>query len=55
MEYDKNKYKVYTWKKILIAIPIWTIGGLGFGYFVKLFANKKGTPADSSRPLEKTL
>lgn len=34
-----------TWKKILIAIPIWTIGGLGFGYFVKLFANKKGTPA----------
>ena len=31
----------FSWKKVLISIPIWLIAGLGFGYFMKLFLGKK--------------
>jgi len=29
-----------TWKKLLLGVVIWTIGGLGFGYSMKVFMNK---------------
>lgn len=29
-----------TWKTLLLGIVTWTIGGLGFGYTMKLFMNK---------------
>ena len=32
-----------TLRKALIGIPVWTIGGLGFGYIMKLI-NGKGKP-----------
>lgn len=31
-----------TWHKILISIPICLVAGLGFGFFMKIFLNKKG-------------
>lgn len=30
-----------TWKSLLLGLIIWTIGGLAFGYIMKLFINKK--------------
>jgi hypothetical protein len=30
-----------TWKTLLLGLIIWTIGGLGFGYSMKLFMNWK--------------
>ena len=30
-----------TLKKTLLSIPIWTIGGLGFGYTMKLISGRK--------------
>ncbi len=29
-----------TWKSLLLGLVIWTIGGLAFGYIMKLFINK---------------
>ena len=29
-------------KSMLIGIPIWLIGGLGFGFFMKIWMNRKG-------------
>jgi len=37
-----------TWEKILIDIPIWTIGGLCFGYWMKWFLSRKGKKQSSS-------
>ncbi|MGM0634832.1 MAG: hypothetical protein ACQESK_02110 [Bacteroidota bacterium] len=31
-----------TWKTLLLGAVFWTIGGLGFGYSMKLFMNKTG-------------
>lgn len=31
-----------TWLRIYIGIPLWLISGLGFGYFMKKYLNKKG-------------
>ncbi len=31
-----------TWKRLLISIPLWLIGGLGWGYTMKMWMNKKG-------------
>ncbi len=31
-----------TRKSMLIGIPIWLIGGLGFGFFMKIWMNRKG-------------
>ena len=31
-----------TWRKILIAVPLWLIAGQGWGYWMKKWMNKKG-------------
>jgi hypothetical protein len=31
----------FSWKKVLISIPIWLVAGLLFGYSMKLFLGKK--------------
>lgn len=31
-----------TWESILIAVPIWTVAGLGWGYFMKWYLSKTG-------------
>jgi len=35
-----------TMNRILLAIPIWTIAGLGFGYYMKNFMNKKSKDSE---------
>lgn len=37
-----------TMAKILIGIPVWTLGGLGFGYSMKKWSGKKGVQVDTS-------
>jgi hypothetical protein len=37
-----------TWKRILIGIPIWTLGGLGFGFYSKYLLGRKGKRTASS-------
>lgn len=34
--------KEITQKSLLIGIPLWTICGLGWGYTMKVWMNKKG-------------
>ena len=29
-----------TWKSLILGLVMWTIGGLAFGYIMKLFINK---------------
>lgn len=35
-------HDLITWKGVLTSLPIWAIGGLGFGFMVKLINGKKG-------------
>lgn len=37
-----------TLKTILVGLVLWTLGGLGFGYFMKTFLNKKGATTDAN-------
>ena len=31
----------FSWKKVLISIPIWLLAGLAFGYTMKAFLGQK--------------
>ena len=30
-----------TWKKVLVGIPFWALGGLGYGYVMKQIMHRK--------------
>lgn len=34
--------EIFSWRRVVIGIPIWTLAGLAFGYSMKIFMGKTG-------------